>query len=316
MPVATSQQAQASTPAPAQAQNPIALAAATSSFDKTSVIAAASPPAEKPAPTPDTSTADPGITPDAKDPLSAVEQILSRAEDFNQKYPDYVCRLSRLERTRGPMRDPELILMKFRRHPRSVHLKWLDAPNLGRECVYVEGQNRGKMISRGGKGDLLLAGRTLWLDPNGSLARSKSTQPITESGIDVVCSKIRRRVDHLQQGDNSFGTLTYEEGADPINGENLYRWIVHQCPAGVDGDLLSGGVHRYGFLKDSGRLEVVHAFDGTDRHMYTFRFERFIPVTGLVDADFDPDQLWPRKEVRRRPEGEENLAGKETPAPE
>lgn len=240
-------------------------------------------------------------------PLAQVKQILEASARFDAKYPDFVCRLTRTERIRNTVRSPEVMLMKFRRKPRSVYLQWLDPSNEGRATVWVDGENKGKMISRGGKGDLLLAGKTMWLDPNGSLARSKSTQPITDTGFDRTCAKIWRRYEHLEHGDKSLGTLSVEVGPDPDQPGETYNWIVHQAPPGVDDDLPDGGVHRYGFRQDTGRLEVCKAYNPSGQNMYIFRFERFIPVTDLTDNDFDPDQIWPRKETQKEPSAAEQV---------
>jgi len=253
--------------------------------------------------TPPTATA---IAPSGN-PLAQVKQILDASARFDAKYPDFVCRLTRTERIRNTVRSPEVMLMKFRRKPRSVYLQWLDPSNEGRATVWVDGENKGKMISRGGKGDLLLAGKTMWLDPNGSLARSKSTQPITDTGFDKTCAKIWRRYEHLERGDKSLGTLSVETGPDPDQPGDPLNWIVHQCPPGVDDDLPDGGVHKYGFRQDTGRLEVAKAYNPSGQNMYTFRFERFIPVTDLTDSDFDPDQLWPRKETQKEPSAAEQV---------
>jgi hypothetical protein len=231
-----------------------------------------------------------------------VIQILERGEEFNHRVPDFVCRMTRSERIQGSIRTPELMLMKLRGRPRSVHLKWLDSANEGRECIYIAGQNNGKMISRGGKGDLLLAGRILWLDPESGLAKSKSSQTINETGLDVTCGKIRRRLDHLLQGDVSLGTLSASSGPDPYLPELAYDWIDHESPAGVDGDLPRGGHHRYGFRQDNGQLEVVHAFNRRNELMYTYRFERLIPVSHWEPNDFNVDTLANKKGKGEQPE--------------
>ena len=239
--------------------------------------------------------------------LSRVKEILEESGKFDAKYPDFVCRLTRTERIRNTVRSPEVMLMKFRRKPRSVYLQWLDPANDGRATVWVDGENKGKMISRGGRGDLLLAGKTMWLDPNGTLARSKSTQPITDTGFDKTCAKIWNRYEHLERGDTSLGTLTTETGPDPENPALTYNWIIHQCPPNVDDDLPDGGVHRYGFRPDNGRLEVVEALNRSGQPVYTFRFERFIPVNDLTDDDFNPDLLWPKKEAQKPPSEAERV---------
>lgn len=230
--------------------------------------------------------------------LGTVRGILERAMRFQDKYPDYILRLTRLEVGRSP--SPEVILLKLRTQPRSAYLRWLDDANEGRECLWVEGKNNGKMISRGGRGDMLLAGRILRLDPNGTLARSKSSMPITDSGLDVILDKIEARLTRLESGDDSLGTLRAERGSDESTGE-VYDWIVHDAPRGIDADLKHGGVHRYGFRRDNGRIEVVHATDLGGGLVYSFRFERFLPISDLSDADFDPDVLWPKQQAGARP---------------
>lgn len=239
--------------------------------------------------------------------LEGVKVVLERAERFQEKYPDYVLRLTRIERVRSTMRSPEVILMKIRSRPRGVYLKWLDEANDGRECIWVAGQNNGKMISRGGRGDLLLAGKTLWLDPDGTLARSKSSQPITESGLDVILGKIRARVVRLERGDESLGRLAASREPDPAEPARVYDWILHEAPPRVDADLPDGGVHRYGFRTDNGRVEVVHAYDDQGQLVYTFRFDRFIPVADLSPADFDPEVVWPRRQTGREPSQHEKM---------
>jgi hypothetical protein len=246
----------------------------------------------------------------APNSLLRVDQLCRRAEEFNERHPDFVCRMTRSERIQGSIRSPELMLMKLRGTPRSVHLKWLDSANDGRECIYIAGQNNGKMISRGGRGDLLLAGRTLWLDPESGLAKSKSSQTITETGLDVTCAKIRRRIDRLKQGDESLGTLSASTGPDPFLPDRLYDWIDHQAPPGVDSDLPRGGVHRYGFRPDTGQLEVVHAFNRRDELMYTFRFERLIPVAQWQSEDFNVELL-ANKRGRGDGNDEKNVVQKE-----
>jgi hypothetical protein len=268
-----------------------------------------SPTSETPRPSTDTAPEESArALPDAPaDPLLNVEKTLAVAEQFNQRVPDYVCRLTRTERVRGSMRDPELILMKLRGNPRSVYFDWLDHANAGRSCIWVEGHNRGKMISRGGRGDLLLAGKTLQLDPNGTLARSKSCQPITESGLDKTCAKIRRRLELLERGDTSQGTLSWSRGPDPHRPLFTYEWILHEAPPGVDEDLPDGGEHRYGFRTDDGRLEIVYAFNPQGQMMYSFRFDRFIPMPGASDSDFDPQVVWAKNPAGRAIPEEERM---------
>ena len=71
--------------------------------------------------------------------------------------------------------------MKARTRPRSVYLKFRQ-PAAGREAIYVEGRNDGKVLAHDVGLGRLIAG-TLHLDPDGSRAMEDCRHPITEAGI-------------------------------------------------------------------------------------------------------------------------------------
>jgi hypothetical protein len=82
----------------------------------------------------------------------------------------------------------------------------------------------------------------------------------------------------------------------------IYDWIEHESPPGVDSDLPRGGQHRYGFRQDNGQLEVVHAFNRRNELMYTYRFERLIPVSHWETNDFNVEILAGKKGKGEPPE--------------
>ena len=81
---------------------------------------------------------------------------------------DYVCTFSKRERIEGRLRSKHVMLMKVRTHPRSIYLKFRQ-PSPGREAIYVEGRNDGKLLAHEVGLKRLIAG-TLSLDPTGSMA--------------------------------------------------------------------------------------------------------------------------------------------------
>lgn len=70
--------------------------------------------------------------------------------------------------------------LKLRERPFSVYLKFLQ-PNAGREAIFVEGQNNGKLLVH----DVGLAGLvgTISLDPTGSYAMAENRYPVTMIGM-------------------------------------------------------------------------------------------------------------------------------------
>ena len=107
--------------------------------------------------------------------------LLERAEQKLKKVLSYTTTFSKQERLNGCLGDSQVMNMKVRHKPFSVYMKWL-VGDKGRELLYVDGENDGKMLARVGgiRGRLLPA---LKLDPNGSLAMKESRYPITKAGI-------------------------------------------------------------------------------------------------------------------------------------
>lgn len=104
---------------------------------------------------------------------------------------DYTCVLVKRERVRGRLRDAEFIFAKIRHRkelgdavpvPFAVYLKFLGPKAIkGREVLFVEGWNRGRLIAR--NGGQRLAFITMSLDPRGPTAMQGNRYPVTEIGI-------------------------------------------------------------------------------------------------------------------------------------
>ena len=70
--------------------------------------------------------------------------------------------------------------LKIRHKPFSVYL-YFEKPHEGREVLYVEGQNNGKLIAH--EAGLLSIAGSMELAPNDSLAMNENRYPITMAGI-------------------------------------------------------------------------------------------------------------------------------------
>ncbi len=103
---------------------------------------------------------------------------------------DYSCTLVKRERIGGKLNDHEYIYLKVRHEPFSVYMFFLGPKAIeGRECIYVEGRNEGKLIAHEGKGFKAKLG-VFHLDPNGLLAMRGQRYPITEVGIRNLTSRL------------------------------------------------------------------------------------------------------------------------------
>lgn len=121
-----------------------------------------------------------------------------------QTIPDYLATFSRHERVNGRLMQKESTELKVRHAPFSVYMKWNEGSDVGREILYVKGQNDGRMlVKKGGKlGEVL---PTLKIDPTGDLAMKESRYPLTDSGILNLVEKIIRYGERdlkLEQGVN------------------------------------------------------------------------------------------------------------------
>jgi hypothetical protein len=81
--------------------------------------------------------------------------------------------------------------MKARTQPKSIYFKF-EEPYKGREAIYIEGRNQGKVLAHDVGFTKLLAG-TLELDPSSARAMAENRHPITDAGIGALIDTVSRR---------------------------------------------------------------------------------------------------------------------------
>lgn len=225
--------------------------------------------------------------------LAAARKYLERAKHYYSAIPNYSCRTVRQERVSGKILPRETMLLNFREKPRSVFYKWLDEKNAGRECIWEEGKNGGKIVSRGGRGDFLFVGRRMSVDPNGFMAKSRSRYSIKESGLDRMVRRLEVVIERQERGDLSRGKVRYAGLAQREEWPNKLHYIVHEIPRGADEGFPIGALRHWYFDTATGQLVLMHADDSNNEFVEYYLFDRFIPNDSLSDQDFDPDSLWP-----------------------
>lgn len=112
---------------------------------------------------------------------------------------DYTATLVKRERINGVLGDQEFMATKIRNRkeangrvvtPFAVYMGFVKPASVkGREVIYVEGSNNGKMIAHEGG----TAGRFLpsvWIAPDGVLAMRGQRYPITDIGIETLLVKL------------------------------------------------------------------------------------------------------------------------------
>ena len=124
-------------------------------------------------------------------PIIRALREIDECQARHEMVRDYVCTFSKRERINGRLTTPHVMAMKVRNHPRSVYLKFR-RPAAGREAIYIEGRNDGKVLAHEVGLKRLLAG-TLSMEPNCDMAMEECRHPITQAGIGPLLDTIEAR---------------------------------------------------------------------------------------------------------------------------
>ncbi len=112
--------------------------------------------------------------------LIAKIRLLEAGMDYLAKTPDYTAQFVKQELINGELLDEQEMEMKVRHAPFSVYLKW-NTGEVGREVLYVDGANGGRMTAHGGGWKARLP--AVSLEPTSSLAMAESRHPINKAGL-------------------------------------------------------------------------------------------------------------------------------------
>ncbi|MBL8829449.1 MAG: DUF1571 domain-containing protein [Planctomycetaceae bacterium] len=135
-----------------------------------------------------------GLASIASNEKLTLEDLIEPAREalkYLQSVPDYSAKMSARERVNGTLRTAHLEI-KVREQPFSVYVRHLAPKRLaGTECIYVEGQNNGKLLAHTTGLKHRLVG-TLALQPDGALAMSEGRYPVTEVGLRRLVERMIR----------------------------------------------------------------------------------------------------------------------------
>ena len=213
----------------------------------------------------------------AQDGLASVQKNVS----------DYSTTLVKRERVRGKVGETEYIFTKVRHNPFSVYMHFLGpADKKGREVIFIEGRNNGKMWAHTtGVQDKLVG--TVSLDPAGLVAMEGERYPLTEVGL----MNLVRRLAEVAEMDTKYGEcdVKFLKGAKINSRVCTCIEVLHPVPRKnfrfhlarvfVDDTLnLPIRYEAYDWAKDAkGKPELIEE--------YTYLNLKVNP--GLSDADFD-----------------------------
>jgi hypothetical protein len=189
---------------------------------------------------------------------------------------DFTASFHKQERIEGKLRDEEAAHMKWRRDPFSVYMKFFMGDK-GKEALYVEGRNGGKLRAHAGG---LISWIKLWVEPESSRAMKDNLRPITKAGFtNMLISALEVYEEAARNGDlkvEFLGTMT-------AAGRTCYG-IKRTLPKK---DIYPG--KELVLFIDCERLVPVGAdsYDWDGQLMSKYRYADLKLNAGLTDDDFD-----------------------------
>ena len=131
--------------------------------------------------------------------MPIIRMAYNGLEQIDANIQDYSCTLVKRERLKGELSEHQYIFAKVRHEPFSVYLYFLGPDQMkGREVIYIEGQNNGKLRAHEGSGLRARFGMVS-LDPNSPLAMEGQRYPITLVGVRTLTSRLVEVAEHDTQ---------------------------------------------------------------------------------------------------------------------
>ena len=208
----------------------------------------------------------------------------------------YTFRMRRREVVNGKKQPEELVAVKVRKEPFSVHLKWVGVEGQGREAIYVRGKFKNEMQLLLASGDIFPFSPAMryTLSPDDSTAKAKSRYPITETGFGALIERYGQIVTAVEKGDTRLGTAKYLGQIDRPEFQGKVEAVHQILPVGSDPSLPKGGERWWYFDATTGLPALVIAHDPSGEVEY-YCYDNIIWPASLSDDDFNPDRLWRRK---------------------
>jgi hypothetical protein len=145
-----------------------------------------------------------------------------------ERIQDYTATLIKRERIGAVLGDDQYVAMKVRHKPFSVYLNFLAPTSVkGQECLYIEGQNNGKMWAHGTGMQEKLFG-TVSLPPDGAMAMRGQRYPLPQIGI----LNLTRRLIEVATEDVKYGEceVKYFKGAKINDRVCTCTQVMHPVP--------------------------------------------------------------------------------------
>jgi len=214
-----------------------------------------------------TSSADSGA------PTVAV--VVQHALDAAARVDDYTCTSTKQEKIDGKMLPMETFVLKQRKAPDCLYLKWVEDPYKNRETIYCPTKYSDKIRVHEGSGFTGWLG-ALSIDPDGSFARRGNRHSIREAGIFHLLEVVREHFEQLR-GDSAHAVGERRAAEGDVQDQPSYCFTFDEKETKTE-----VCIHRTLYLPT--RVKTV---DGSGTVVETYTWTDYHLNVGLTDRDFD-----------------------------
>ena len=209
------------------------------------------------------------------------EGWLRETEAAYSSIASYTAVFHKQQRVSGKLLPEETILLKCRRKPFSLYMKWIKKPNYGSELLYVKGWNQDRI--RAHKGGILRFFKRN-LDPRDPVLMKNNLHPVTSIGIDFLIEAISINMRKAIKA----GELTFvERGQQTVYGRKT-RTIEIIFPKEKAQDYAGWRIVINQDV-ESKILLRIRIYRRENRIIENYGYENLKLNAPLTDADFDPE---------------------------
>lgn len=208
------------------------------------------------------------------------EEWLREAEAAYGTVTRYTAVFHKQQRVAGRLLTEETILLKCRKKPFSLYMKWIEEPYKGSELLYVAGWNEGRIRAHRGGILRFIIRNLVPMDPE---LMANELRPVTSTGIGYMLEAVAR---NMRKALNA-GDLTFSENRqETVYGRNTRALEVifrKEKVKAYDG-------WRFVINQDveSKILLRIRTYDRDDQLIENYGYENIDLNAPLSDADFAP----------------------------
>lgn len=205
--------------------------------------------------------------------ISVAEEVLAGTESYTTIF-------HKQERLKGIFLEKETIYLKFKK-PFNVYMKWIAAPNRGRELLYVDGWNKNRLKAHEGG---ILGIVTLNLDPRGAFAMKNNRHPVTDTGLEHL---VRIIAENVRRGVQSGSIQFIDHGSETVYGSRTRKFEGILPKDRRKGYYCYRAVINVDIKKKVPVKIMIYNWD--DNLIENYGYEDLRLDAGLTDSDFTPD---------------------------